>query len=1243
MKLIITLILCCVMVSTYAQKTEEELKKNLKTLTPEEEVLLKSLPIKKIPTGYTSRSLPSVVDNSQLIYMRSAYNQAHYSCGQASLIGYNFTYEMARERNVSASDPDNQYPTHFAWNFMNGGNGYYGVSYLHSAQMLISCGSPNVTDYGGMAYGGFTRWMSGFQNYRNAMDNRISTISQIPVGTAEELQTLKYWLYDHLEGSESGGLASFYAGYVTVYETLPAGTPEEGKYVLTGFGSSPNHAMTIVGFHDNVRWDYNNDGQYTNDIDINNDGVVNMKDWEIGGFKMVQSYGGVPNWGDQGYCYMMYKTVADEMAQGGVWNHCVHVMDVKEEFEPELVAKVTLKHDRRVAVKLIAGFSNNVNATSPEYILDSPIFDYQGGDNYMQGGDTEADKTIEFGLDLSPFITNIDLGQHTRFFLQVVENDPWHLGDGEIVSFSIIDYTNGGTETISPQSHVTIIDNDTTTASLTYASNYNRVEIETESLPEAIENQSYSYQLTASGGATPYFWEFDKTYEETNGSESFNAIDETQLYPSNNSSGMVSRQLEFDFPFYDSTYSSITVHVDGYLMFDEQLYPYPYFNDDNVLFKVSRSISPFMTQYQRIYTGSGGGIWYEGDENSATFRWKTKIDGDTGSDLNYSATLYPNGDIKFNYGVMMGFGDLLWLGGVSDGDNFNFTRSSNSNQRIISEGSKTELEKYDYLDEMLITSDGLFYGTPGQPYPGSVIKFKVTDNTFISSTKNLTFSTSSVALLINDSISSGGDETVECGETAFLSFELINDGGVNITNASLTISSNNEYITILDDSEFIGNIGTGESLPFINCVSFDVHPNIPHGRLIRIDVLVESDLESWETTFSYLAHAPDIEIEEVYVDDDDGLLDPGETSDIAIAFVNDGGVSIEEATAVLSTENSLITINNNTGVMYDMEPADMDTLIFNVTVASTVLNGESVEFQVLFTGSNDYESSDNFELIIGRYQEDFETGDLSFINWGYDGDEAWQVDNFLRYEGQYSARSGFIIDNQSSSLVADISVVLNGTISFYKKVSCELGDDYLSFYIDEIEQESWTGENDWSFHEYPIEQGFHRLEWKYQKNESVAGNMDGVWLDLISFPSFEESPPSLSFDSSSVTVDMAFDQTDIILLPMNNSGAESINFKAYISLNEGTFYNSGRNVHGSYIFYDQKTIHSGGKYQIELVLYNASLDNEWLKDLTIQFPEGVMLEDASNFTGGTGELIFEGDLGNGITATWHGEDDPSHT
>ncbi len=60
-------------------------------------------------------SLPSVVDNSQEIYMRDVFTQWGGSCGQPSGIGYTYTYEINGLRNLTAGTTDNLYPTHFIY------------------------------------------------------------------------------------------------------------------------------------------------------------------------------------------------------------------------------------------------------------------------------------------------------------------------------------------------------------------------------------------------------------------------------------------------------------------------------------------------------------------------------------------------------------------------------------------------------------------------------------------------------------------------------------------------------------------------------------------------------------------------------------------------------------------------------------------------------------------------------------------------------------------------------------------------------------------------------------------------------------------------------------------------------------------------------------------------------------------------------------------------------------------------
>jgi len=118
------------------------------------------------------KSLPATVDNSQHPYLRPVFTQSHGSCGQASGIGYAFTYELNYRRGTPANSADNQYPTHFTYNYLNSGSGNSGSLYLDGWHIVEAAGCPNVTSYGGLANLGAQGWMNGYDKYLGAMNNR---------------------------------------------------------------------------------------------------------------------------------------------------------------------------------------------------------------------------------------------------------------------------------------------------------------------------------------------------------------------------------------------------------------------------------------------------------------------------------------------------------------------------------------------------------------------------------------------------------------------------------------------------------------------------------------------------------------------------------------------------------------------------------------------------------------------------------------------------------------------------------------------------------------------------------------------------------------------------------------------------------------------------------------------------------------------------------------------------------------
>jgi len=416
------------------------------------------------------KALPSSVDNSELKYFRPVFRQRNGSCAQASGIGYAYTYEISVLRDLDATLTENQYPSHFTYNFLNRGSGSNGSWHTSGWNIAIENGIPNVDTYGGMAALSDTGWMSGYEKYQDSMSNRIMNHSYINVSTVAGLDTFKEWMVDHGNGSANGGVAVFAVDFSATYKTVPAGTHQGGSSIVTAWNdcSSCGHAMTFVGYDDEVRYDFNGDGRYTNDEDINGDGVVNLKDWEIGAVIIVNSHG--TSWRDQGKSYMMYRVLAESQADGGIWYNRVYILNAQDEYTPELTIKATLTHSVRHRIRMTAGISQDINATQPDFTKDFNIFRYQGGRNETStrtrierpirgAGNNDP---IEIGLDISDLLENIDGSLPYKVFYNIVENDSADRGQGQINSVSIIDYSQGEEEYISTSSNVAI-ENDTTT------------------------------------------------------------------------------------------------------------------------------------------------------------------------------------------------------------------------------------------------------------------------------------------------------------------------------------------------------------------------------------------------------------------------------------------------------------------------------------------------------------------------------------------------------------------------------------------------------------------------------------------------------------------------------------------------------------------------------------------------------------------------------------------------------------
>ncbi len=394
--------------------------------------------------------------------------------------------------------------------------------------------------------------------------------------------------------------------------------------------------------------------------------------------------------------------------------------------------------------------------------------------------------------------------------------------------------------------------------------------------------------------------------------------------------------------------------------------------------------------------------------------------------------------------------------------------------------------------------------------------------------------------VVYESCQVNGGTTIEYGQTADIDITLVNVGPDDANGVTATLTTEDQYVTELTNNQDVdfgtinGDNGTSTSS---GSFTVTVSDTIPDEHVISFELIASDENDSvWTSSLNITAYAPILSLNMASVDatgsapvfvttpvttidtdeeysynievqdangNGNGRLDPGETVMLSINTGNAGHAAIMDGMCNLTTTSPYLTINTTSATVSNV-PADSSAQMgFSITVDEDTEVGETVDLHLELEFDDNYTEVLDLLLKVGLIVEDFETGDFSSYAWTFGGDANWGMETTEVYEGAYSAVSGDISDDQTSSLEITLDVTTDDSISFYKKVHSEGGYDYLRFYIDGNLQDEWSGESDtWTLHGYPVTIGTHTFKWAYEKDFSVSSDFDCGWIDYVLLPPF---------------------------------------------------------------------------------------------------------------------------------------------
>jgi hypothetical protein len=221
--------------------------------------------------------------------------------------------------------------------------------------------------------------------------------------------------------------------------------------------------------------------------------------------------------------------------------------------------------------------------------------------------------------------------------------------------------------------------------------------------------------------------------------------------------------------------------------------------------------------------------------------------------------------------------------------------------------------------------------------------------------------------LIDDS-EGNNDGLLDLGETADLSLTLENLGNEPASEVSAVLRLSNSHVTLVDSVESFGTIPAGQSVTVQDGYRLYAGNQVSDGEEIGIEVIanVVGGL-SWNSDFSISAHAPEMIISDVTIDDhgSNGRLDPGESANVIITAQNTGSSLAPEVVATLISGNPLVTVQSGAQQLGNIQPMNSIQMVFAVTASSNIPPGVLVTFSLVLNASSGYAAELPFTESIG--------------------------------------------------------------------------------------------------------------------------------------------------------------------------------------------------------------------------------------------------------------------------------------
>ena len=221
---------------------------------------------------------------------------------------------------------------------------------------------------------------------------------------------------------------------------------------------------------------------------------------------------------------------------------------------------------------------------------------------------------------------------------------------------------------------------------------------------------------------------------------------------------------------------------------------------------------------------------------------------------------------------------------------------------------------------------------------------------------------------VND-VQGNNNGNLNAGESVTLDFALMNDSNNALDEVTMVLSTESEYVTITNGTTTLPYFDPGQTQTIENIFAFTLSDNVPGNSEIQFaaEIFVEGE-SAGIINFSIMVYGYALKLDEIIVlndNNDDGVLDAGESADLHIVISNMGDEPATSIVGALSTAFPHLIINDTIGFFGDIENDGQTFADFSVTLSSDAPEAYIIDLSLDLVNDNDMHSNLDFELLKG--------------------------------------------------------------------------------------------------------------------------------------------------------------------------------------------------------------------------------------------------------------------------------------